>query len=300
MRGLSLDQLRTFAAVIARGSFSAAAEALHLTQPAVSLQIRELERRLGVTLVERVGRRAAPTAAGRDLLPHVRRIDEAVEGALAAVARHRAGGAGRVRLGTGATACIYLLPPILRELRRRLPALEIVVHTGNSADILKAIEENAIDLGLVTLPAPARVLEVTPVYEDELVAVFPAELAPAGAAPVRPAALAARPLVVYERDGQTRRVIDDWFLRAGLAPQPIMELGNVEAIKELVGAGLGCSVLPRLCVVGSGARESLAVRPLAPRLRRTLGLVLRRDKPVDRGLREVMASLAALRGKGAA
>src|SRR5205807_3345447 len=126
MRRLSLDHLQTLSDVVELGSFSAAARRLNLTQPAVSLQIKQLEGRLGVRLIERIGRRAHPTAAGRDLLDHVKRVRAAVAGALDAMACHREGGISRVRLGTGATACIYLLPPVLRELRGRFPSLEIV------------------------------------------------------------------------------------------------------------------------------------------------------------------------------
>ncbi|WP_026868647.1 LysR family transcriptional regulator [Inquilinus limosus] len=287
MRGLNLDQLRTFAEVVRAGSFSGAAARLNLTQPAVSLQVRQLETRLGVRLVERVGRRATPTAAGRELLVHAGRIEAEVAAAAEAMAAHAGGAAGRVRLGTGATACIYLLPPVLRALRRRLPSLEIVVSTGNTAGILRLLEENALDLGLVTLPAPGRAFSVTPLMEEEFVAVAPAEaddLPPA----VTPAALAARPVVLYEPGGHTRRIVDDWFARAGISPKPVMELGSVEAIKELVGAGLGCAVLPSMAVEQAAG---LVTHPLSPRLYRRLGLVLRRDKPLSRGLRETVAAL---------
>src|SRR5438105_292817 len=152
MRALRLDQLQTFADIAQLGSFSAAAQRLNLTQPAISLQIKQLERRLGIRIIERIGRRAHLTAAGHDLLAHVHRIRAAVDGAVSAMAEYREKGTGRVRLGTGATACIYLLPPVLRELRRRLPGLQIVVSTGNTPDILKALEANAIDVALVTLP----------------------------------------------------------------------------------------------------------------------------------------------------
>lgn len=293
MRGLNLDQLRAFADVSALGSFSAAAARLNLTQPAVSLQVRQLERRLGVRLIERVGRRAQPTAAGRDLLRHIRKIDEAVADAVEAVAYHATGTVGRVRLGTGATACIYLLPAVLRELRRRFPSLEIAVSTGNTPDILRSLEENALDVALVTLPAPGRIFQVTPVVKDELVAVFPAD---GGRVPplVSASELAKLPVVVYEPGGYSRRLIDDWFARAGLSLRPVMELGSVEAIKELVAAGLGCGVLPRLALKGRGKRDRLLVRPLSPPLYRHLGVVLRRDKPVNRALREVVSALRHL------
>jgi DNA-binding transcriptional LysR family regulator len=289
MRGLNLDHLRTFASVVELGGFSAAAQRLNLTQPAVSLQIRQLERRLGVRLVERVGRRATATAAGQDLLDHVRRIEAAVAGAVDAMAYHATGTVGRVRLGTGGTACIYLLPPILRELRQRFPTLEIVVSTGNTPDMLKAIEDNRIDVGLVTLPAPGRMFQVTPVIDDEFVAIFPAGDAPPRT--VTAAALAARSVVLYEPGANTRRLTDEWCLRGGALLKPVSELGSVEAIKELVAAGLGCSVLPRMALPAAQVSGKLIVRSLSPRLFRKLAIVLRRDKPLQRGLREVVAAL---------
>ncbi|MCG8597743.1 MAG: LysR family transcriptional regulator [Kiloniellales bacterium] len=294
MRDLRLDQLRTFTEVIAHGSFSAAAEKLRLTQPAVSLQVRQLEKRLGVRLIERVGKRATPTPAGAELLDHARRIDASVAAALEGMARHAGGTFGRVRIGTGATACIYLLPPVLRDLRRRFPNLEITVKTGNTAEVLKELEENALDLGLVTLPAPGRSFAVTPLLEDPFVAVAPAESAPLPKV-LTPARLAERPLVLYEAGGNTRRVVDAWFARAGIAPTPVMDLGNVEAIKELVGAGLGCAVLPGLAVRDAGKRMPIVSRPLSPKLHRRLALVLRRDKILTEGLREAVKVLRGLR-----
>lgn len=291
MRGLNLDQLRTFAAVVDRKSFSGAAALLGITQPAVSLQVRQLEKRFGVKLVERVGRRAAPTAAGADLLTHARDVEAALAAAADAMAPHAQGAAGRVRLGTGATACIYLLPKVLRDLRQRFPVLEIVVSTGNTPDMLRAIEENRIDVALVTLPAAGRMLDVRPVLDDEFVLV-----APRGTKlprDITAAELAKLPLVQYEPGANTRRVVDDWALRAGLSLKAVMELGSVEAMKELVGAGLGCSVLPRMAL--RGKHEPFVVRPLKPRLYRKLALVLRRDKPLTKGLRELIRAVTALK-----
>jgi len=294
MRRLNLDQLESFAIVVELGSFSAAAARLNLTQPAISFQIRQLEQRLGVRLVERLGRRAQPTAAGLDLLPHITRIDAAVAGAVEATAAHTQGTAGRIRLGTGATACIYLLPALLSDLRQRFPLLEIVVRTGNSPDILRALEDNSLDVALVTLPAPGRIFNVEKLLDDEIVAVFPPELDPPHTA--SPAALAELPVLLYEPGGNARRVIDDWFARAGIGLKPVMELGSVEAIKQLVAAGLGCGLLPRLAL-GTGGVGSVAVRSLSPQLHREIGVVLRRDKVPDRGLRELVRGLVGLKAE---
>ncbi len=292
MRGLNLDQLRAFMDVIELGSFSAAAARLNLTQPAVSLQVKLLEQRLGVRLIERLGRRASTTAAGDALLHHARRIEAEVAAALDGMADHATGALGRIRLGTGATACIHLLPPLLRELRRRFPSLEIAVATGTTGEILKALEENSLDLGFVTLPANGRMFEVTPILEDDYVAIAPADaLDPPQT--VTPEWLAGQ-AVVLEPSSNTRRAVDEWFLAAGIHPKPVMELASVEAIKELVGAGLGWSVLPRMAVP-SPDPALLLTRPLAPKLHRTLGLVVRRDKPRSRGLREMIAALEALK-----
>lgn len=294
---LDLDQLRTFVKVAERGSFSAAAQQLGITQPAVSLRIRQLETRLGLVLLERVGKRVRPTAAGAELLRHAARIEGAVAGALASMASYTEGTTGTVRLGTGETACVFLLPPILRDLRRRFPALELVVHTGNTDRLLQLLADNRIDLGFVTLPVPGRAFEVTPVLQDEFVLVAASD---AEAPPARPtpAALAARPLVLFESGGSTRRLVDQWFARAGRTVKPVMELGSVAAIKELVGAGLGYAVLPEMAMPANDPGSRIRARPLAPRLHRTIGLVIRRDKPRTRGLLAVIDALQATGASG--
>jgi DNA-binding transcriptional LysR family regulator len=302
MRGFNLDHLQTFADVVRLGSFSAAAARLNLTQPAVSLQVRQLELKLGLKLIERVGRKATPTAAGRALLRHAGGIDAAVNAALEDVAQHGSAVIGRVRIGIGATACIHILPPILSELRRRFPKLDLVVNTGNAPEILRAIEDNSLDLGLVTLPpnnrSLGRALDATPLIDDDFMAITPAKHAALRLPdPATPAAMMALPLVIPEPGGNTRSLIDGWFAAAGFTPKAGMELDSVEAIKQLVGAGLGCSVLPGMALTTPESRRGLEVHALKPRLTRQLALVLRRDKPLSRGLRETIAALRALSGK---
>ncbi|WP_050419001.1 LysR family transcriptional regulator [Bradyrhizobium tropiciagri] len=292
MKNLNLDYLESFAAVIDSGSFSAAAERLQLTQPAVSLQVRQLEKSLNATLIERVGRRARPTAAGVALLSHAQQINAAVTSAVDAVAQQTTGTAGRVRLGTGATACIFLLPPILRELRAALPSLEITVTTGNTAEIARAVEDNTIDIALVTLPVSGRSFEITPVMNDEFVLIAPREMKlPAR---ITPEVLATRPVLLFEPGGNTRRTADEWLARGGVSLKPLMSLGSVEAIKEMVRAGLGCAILPGMAVPARAKQHDLAVRSLSPKLHRRLAVVIRRDKRLDRGLRQTLSALKAL------
>ncbi|AKM29694.1 LysR family transcriptional regulator [Pandoraea faecigallinarum] len=293
MRRLNLDQLHTFSEVIDAGSFSAAAARLDLSQPAVSLQVRQLEQRLNVRLIERVGKRLKPTSAGQSLLEHARRIDAAVEDTMQALTSHARGVAGEVAIGTGATACIHLLPPMLRAMRKRYPSLDIRVSTGNTDDVVSAVTENRLDIGLVTLPAAGRSLHVKPVLRDDFVAI-----APAGdrewAQELSPHALAAAPMVAFEAGSSTRLLIDEWFLQAGLRVRPVMALGSIEAIKEMVAAGLGYGIVPRMSVNAVHCRRGLRISALTPALSRTLAIVVRKDKPLTPGLRKVLSALEAL------
>lgn len=292
MKSLNLDHLNAFATVVEAGSFSAAAKRLGLTQPAISLQVRQLEQRLGGPLIERVGRKAQPTPMGVEVLSHVGRIDAAVEAMLDGAARHGQGGAGRIRIGTGATACIYLLPPVLRDLRGKYPNLDIVVSTNTTDETLRGIEDNVIDLGLVTMPASGRMLEVTPVLDDEFVAIAPPDL------PLPEqvtAAYLSEVSVLLEPDGNARRVVEDWFVRNGVRPRPAMSLGSEEAIKEMVRAGLGCALLPSLAI-RKGQDNGFQVRSLTPVLFRQLAVVIRRDKRLHRVLRDTLNALQGLAG----
>src|SRR5437016_1140663 len=145
---LSPVHVRTFSEVVRQASFSRAAERLHLSQPAVSHHIRHLELALGARLLERAGRRAFPTHAGELLLEHAGRALAELEAARQAIQRLRGLVAGRVRLGTGATASTYLLPDALRRLRAQHPELELVIVTGNSADLAAAVAASQLDVAV--------------------------------------------------------------------------------------------------------------------------------------------------------
>jgi DNA-binding transcriptional LysR family regulator len=202
--------------------------------------------------------------------------------------------AGRLRLGTGATASIHLLPPLLRRLRDRYPELELIVVTGNAPEIAAAVAANELDVGLVTLPVTGRQLAVTALRQDPLVAVAPPGHRWPGPGALTAAELARVPLILYERGGTIRRVIEAWFRRGGARPHVVMELGNEEAIKKLVGAGLGLSVSPAMAVQDEVRAGALTTRPLSPALVRRLGLVRRRDKPETPALRVFLAAVDGL------
>lgn len=290
MTTLNLGNLATFRLVVQRGSFSAAADLLGLSQPAVSLQVRQLEQFLQARLIERTGRGIKPTAAGMALLKHGERIEHAVNEALLSVNECSDSVNGEVSLGTGATACIHLLPPLLQQLRARYPQLTVRVTTGNTPDIVRAIDENRLDIGLVTLPAGGRSLEVMPAQREEFVLIMAAS-SQAPLAEATPEVLRALPLIAFEAGSGTRDLIDGWFWLAGVEVRPVMQLGSIEAIKRMVAAGLGYSIIPRMAVDKPRDREGLYVCSLAPLLHRQLAIVMRQDKLLSKGIVEVMRLL---------
>src|SRR5919106_4387372 len=292
---LQVTHLRTLQAIAQHASFSRAAQALNLTQPAVSMQVRHLEQALGLPLLERVGKRAFPTPAGQLLLTHADRALRELEAGVERVQALRGVVAGRVRLGTSASISISLLPPALRRFRARYPETEVVVVTGNAAGITRAIVANTLDIGIVSLPVRDRELVVAPFFRDELVAIAPPERAWRRRTTVDAPTLASHPLILFEAGATLRRVIDGWFHRAGVAPRSPMELGNTEAIKKLVEAGLGLSVTSWFSVKSEIRARVLTAIRLTPPLERQLGLVRRRDKPRTPALDAFVAALEDLR-----
>jgi DNA-binding transcriptional LysR family regulator len=292
---LQLAHLETLQAVTRHGSFSRAARELHLTQPAVSMQVRQLERALGVPLLERVGKRAFPTKAGEVLLAHAGRALRELETGVEVVQQLRGVVAGRIRLGTSASFSIYLLPPALRRFRVRYPKTELMVVTGNAPEIARAVVQNQLDVGIVSLPVRERELAVRAFYRHELVAIAPPDRPWRRGARVGAAELAREPLILFEQGATLRRVIDEWFQRAGVAPVLPMELNNTEAIKKLVESGLGRSVTSWFSVADDVRARRLAAARLAPPLHRDIGVILRHDKPRTPVLDAFLATLASLR-----
>jgi DNA-binding transcriptional LysR family regulator len=273
-------QIRTFLAVVESGGVSSASRLLNLTQPAASQQLRELERCLRVRLLDRAGGRSVPTAAGTALLEPARRAQAAIEDTVTVAETYRKGETGRVRLGTGATACIHLLPAVLAAARQSMHGLEVIVATGSSSSIIRRVELGELDLGLVTLPvAASRALIATRLLTEPLVALLPRPMADRNET-IGVAQLSRLPLILYEQSGSTRALIDGWFRRSGVTPVPAMQLDSVESIKVLVSGGLGASIVPLMSV--SRPVPGTVIRRLRPALARHLAIVVRREKVIDR------------------
>jgi DNA-binding transcriptional LysR family regulator len=296
MRSLNLDQLRAFVEVVTRGSFTAAAKELNLTQPAVTHQIQELEKRFNVALVERIGKRAHLTQAGEKLIEHARHLldeDTRIRASMRRFSSNKGG--GRVRIGTSMTVLMYALPPILQKLKASHPLLEINLRGGLTSDTLKALKTNTLDLGLCALPVEDHAFEVVPLFDDELVAILPAANGPVPSK-VTPAFLAQCPLILGNEESALRRTVANWLARGGPPPKPVMTFDNVEAIKALVAVGLGASIVPSLALgTGHASMANTIVAPLHPRTSRQVGLVQLRGKRATAAMQIVSAALLTLR-----
>jgi DNA-binding transcriptional LysR family regulator len=292
MRSLNLDQLRALVEVVARGSFSAAARSLHLTQPAVSLQVRELERRFGVRLIERLGKQAHATVPGSQLVEAAQRIFRECGLADTAMRRFREGWLGRVHLGTTLTAMIYRLPPILRRLRLDHPGIDLVVTNMPTPDSVENIIENKLDLALVTLPVDKKQLKVTPLCPEALVAIFPAGTHDVPDV-ITPAYAARQTLLMEQSRSAAHPLVARWLASEGPLPREPMPLGTVEALKTAVESGLGMAIVPDVALARH--RSDFVVRPLRPSLQRTLALIEHRNKPNEAALEIVRNALLTLK-----
>jgi DNA-binding transcriptional LysR family regulator len=289
----TLDQLRTLAEIARDGSFSRAAERRHLSQPAVSHQIRELERRAGSPLLDRIGKKAVPTPAGRALLIHITRVLDELAKATETLRLMRGELSGLVRVGTGATASTYLLPRVLAGFHARHPRVEVQVVTGNSQDLARDVLSNKLDIALVTLPVQTRGLSTTVLCSDTLIGIAaPRKL-------LRKKTMTSDdfsglPLVLYEPGGTNRKLIEAWLGRAKRR-NVVLELGNIEAIKRTVQAGLGLSIVPSIAVRDEARSGTLQMLRLRPSLQRKLALVVRPDRhatPVIGALREAITAIS--------
>jgi DNA-binding transcriptional LysR family regulator len=294
------NQLRSFLMVAELGSFTRAAEALFLSQPAVTQQIQALEREVGERLFERQGRRVTLTPAGEAFYPFVSRAMALLAEGQAAVGEVRAGVTGRVVLAAGPTTTIFTLPPVLAGFRQSCPRVQLLVQTGTSREVTERVADGRADVGIVTTVYERDDLVHTPLFEDEILFVVHGEHSlAAGSGSTGPAALAAlvaEPFILFPRGTGFRAYVEQWFAARGVAPRVTMELDSAEAVKAMAAAGLGAAAVPRVAL-----QEELASRRLAPvRLRdepalyRQVCRVMRRDKYRSRPLRALLERLDAL------
>lgn len=260
---MELRLLRTFKAVAEAGSFTQAASRIHLTQAAVSVHIRQLEEEVGAPLFLRVNKKLFLTEAGRALLGHAENIIRAHDEAKADLAAIGGPSRGRLHIGVASTAITaHPLPEILSDIKRKYALLDLSVVGGTSEWIIEQILGSNIDVGLVSLPVEASDVLTETLRSDRLVAAMSPQHKLASARVVAAEELSSEPLILGEKGGNTRRLIDLFFEKNGLEPTIVMELQRTEAIIKMVELGFGATILPRGSVRTHVARGTLRAVPV--------------------------------------
>jgi LysR family transcriptional regulator, low CO2-responsive transcriptional regulator len=272
---LDSRQLFAFAALARRGSFTLAAKDLFLTQSAVSHAIKALEEDVGCRLLDRVGRRVLLTQAGEQFLRHTEKILCEMEAARAGLDTLTKWGHGRLRVGASTTACQHILPAVLREFRQSYPKCVIRIEPGDHSHQIDLLRAGHIDLALMIEP-PSTVLSefaFVPLFQDEL-RFLVAPLHPwakLGRAPRE--SIESETLVLYNKTSHTFRLVSEYFRDEKITLSNFIELGSMEAIKELVKIGIGAGVIAPWIARNELENGSLISLPLGHRkLRRRWGV----------------------------
>jgi DNA-binding transcriptional LysR family regulator len=271
----TLRQFEVFLAVAKAGSFRAAAEAMHLSQPALSQHVAELERELGTRLFDRLRRKVALTEAGRVLEDHALRLFATLASAHEAVADLGGLKRGSLVIGASTTPGIYVLPGIIAAFQQRYPGVELNLRIANSALIEDRIRGNDLDLGVVG-GHPLRLGEecVAAGILDELVLIVPSGHPWARRREIQPTLLDGQRLLIREEGSATRLVTERALQRAGGHIRSTMELGHTEAIKQAVMAGLGIAFVSIHAIRGELAGGRLhALRLRGLRIRRHFHII---------------------------
>lgn len=287
---MTLQQLRYVLAALDHGSFSAAAEALHMAQPSLSEQVRALEAELGVALFERVGRGVVPTVAAHALRPHAEDALEAAEAARASVVEVRELRGGTAVFGVWSHSHYYGTTDIAAEFRRRHPEVRLRLLGQNSAEVADQVKLGHLELGLVALPIDDAGLDVRPIFRDELVYITVEPELLEG--PVTIERVAGAPLIlpdaVWGARDPVRRQLGERAQLAGVAIDPVLDVEDEEAALDLAGRGLGATVTSRGVLLHLGRRvpRRLGWAPFDEPLLDTMAVITRRAGRLSPAARE--------------
>ncbi len=280
---MDLKQLEYFVRVAELGSFTRAAVALDVAQPALSRQVRLLEVELRQNLLVRNGRGATPTEAGKLLLEHGRGILHQVERAREELARARGGLAGRVALGLPPSVARVLTVPLTRAFRQQMPEAHLSISEGLSTAMQENLISGRLDIAVLYDAQPQAGLEIHPLIEEELLLVqarppgLPEDPPPP---PVPLREVAQLPLVIPSRPNAIRMHVESEMAAIGCRPQVVLEIDGVSAILDLVADGAGCAILSRNAVARSIKPSAFALRAIAePPLRIPLSTAVSSLRP---------------------
>jgi len=285
-------QLAYFRKVAETSSLSRAAAELHITQPAVSKQIRSLEDELGERLFDRIGKKVFLTRAGEVLLTHVDRILRSVDEAKTAVRDLSAECSGELVIGTSDHISIHRLPDVLKACITAFPKIDLKLRCHRSETILELVAKNQVDLAVIKLQKTPPNITSRVIWKDPMSLVVPVGHPLTSAKRVRLKDIVQHGMILTEHATETRKMVDDVFAAQGLTPNVAMEVAYIETIKSLVRTGLGIAILPDRAVdaeVKRGALMRLRITDAA--FARNLGVVYLKDKFLSRPAVEFLALL---------
>jgi DNA-binding transcriptional LysR family regulator len=257
--------LKMFCAVAEGGGLVTAAAKLHLTPSALSHGIKALETQLGCRLFDRIAKKMLLNQAGEQYLDSIRPALASLELAAESIKRLGKWGQARLRIGAAASICQHVLPGVIRELKKSLERVDLQVVSGDTPEMVEMVKTRKLDLALCVSPESQNGLEVRPIFRDELMFVFAPSHPWAAGKPISRDELRTQALILYRHSSATAAVLDGFFDGLKVVPTTIMEIGNIEAIKELVKLNLGVSVMAPWAADKELARSSLKMRPLASR-----------------------------------
>lgn len=243
---MDIRQLESFLSVVDSPTMSRAAETLHLSTGAVSLQVRSLSNELKVQLFRRSGRKLTPTPAGQRLAEHARAIILGMKQIREEFGDRPESDTRPFHLATGATTLIYRLRKPLKLLRKKYPHIDLHVTVAATEEIIAGLKEQQFDLGLISLPVAEKSLGIVPLFSEELLVVRPSAARVRGhhIGVMSASELQGVPLLLYPKQSNMRKLIDRFLDDLGVNGRVIMEASDTEAIKGLVEAGFGYSILP--------------------------------------------------------
>ena len=288
---MELRQLIAFKEVATHSSFTAAAAHLHLTQSAVSQQIKALEDECGVTLFDRSGRLVRLTNAGQVLLTHVERILAQVENARVEMAEMAGGARGRCRLAALPSVAAYILPRALATFQRRYPTVEVQLMEAVQAQLLEWVQQGIVDFSIVALPVHDPHLQSTPLLHDEFVLAVPKDHPFASRRIVRLAELVTERFILYPKGAGGREQFIEACRQAGFEPQVAFESEDRETTLGLVAAGMGITFMSRIIAQHTRIDGPVTVDLIEPRLRREVGIVWRRNRYLPQAARNLITLL---------
>ncbi len=287
---MELDQLRHFVMIAETLSFTAAAEVLHISQPALSYQMRNLERELGTKLFDRRGRHIQLTADGHLFLPLAQGVLYRANEAMRLLREHMGAEEGQVRIGCNPSVAAYIVPGMLAEFRKGYPNVRVQTVEGGDMELQRMVHNGTIDFAVVTAFQSPQILEVTPLGTEYMRIVTSMRHRFASRLSLELRELTGEDFVLTDPSYNITGQIRDACRKAGFEPRVLYEASSLEAVKNFVRQGLGLSVLPAIALEGLG-RHGLAVIAVEGGLTRDLSLIMAREHSVTRATQVLIAQV---------